>query len=436
MNRIIRSAALPALLALLLSLSGCYSSGGIDQYFSLPQPAEEYLQLQQLIDQEIAAGSEYAAPTRGSFRQSVQLTDLDGDGADEALAFFRGADRTLKINIYYAVGKEYRQVLSIEGEGRAIGSIGFADMDDDGHTDLIVAWQIAAGMNLVSVYSLRNWTGELLLNTDSSEFITGDLNGDGREELLVIRGGSPGMYLADMYTFNSEREPQATSAALSAGIYELRRVRTVKLSGGGPALMVESTLDNGDLVTDLLVCREGSLINLTMNRGTGVSETRRSYSLIYSQDIDGDGITEIPHPNQLYSQGEEVHWSIAWYRYDPYGRAVIALTTYHCVPDGWYFILPSGWETGLTVRRDDSIPGERAVILSRLGTDGSVNDLLTIYTITGENRSDRARLEGRFILLEDSATVYAAQIPNDSIAQDAVIRRFNRIFTEWSPGSV
>ena len=188
MRRFSRSAALLALLALLLSLCGCSASGGIEQYFSLPQPAEEYLQLQQLIEQEIAAGSEYAAPVSGSYRQSVQLTDLDGDGADEALVFLRDASRNLKINIYYAVGKEYRQVLSVEGEGRAIGSIDFADMDCDGHTDLLVAWQIAPGMNLLSVYSLRNWTGELLLSTDSSEFLTGDLNSDGREDLLVIRG--------------------------------------------------------------------------------------------------------------------------------------------------------------------------------------------------------------------------------------------------------
>ena len=436
MRRFFRRAAVPVLLALLLSLCGCSASGGIDQYFSLPQPAEEYLQLQQLIDQEIAAGSEYAAPVRGSYRQSVQLTDLDGDGIDEALVFLRDVNRNLKINIYYAVAKEYRQVLSVEGEGRAIGSIDFADMDCDGHTDLLVAWQIAAGMNLLSVYSLRNWTGELLLSTDSSEFLTGDLNSDGREDLLVIRGGNPGMVLADMYTFSSDREPQAASAALSAGIYELRRLRMVKLSGGTPSLMVESSLDNGDLVTDLLVCREGSLINLTLNRGTGVSETRRSYSLIYAQDIDGDGVTEIPHPRQLYSQGNEVYWSIAWYRYDSFGRASITANTYHCVSDGWYFVLPVGWETGLTVRRDDSIPGERAVILSRLGTDGNVNDLLIIYTITGENRSDRAKLGDRFILLEDNATIYAAQVLDDSLTQEATAARFNRIFTEWSSGSV
>ena len=63
MKKIARPTALLIAAAVLLTLSGCYS-GSIDQYFSLPQPSEEYRQLQGLIDQEIDAGSEYAAPTR------------------------------------------------------------------------------------------------------------------------------------------------------------------------------------------------------------------------------------------------------------------------------------------------------------------------------------------------------------------------------------
>lgn len=434
MKRFARPTALLIAAAVLLSLSGCYS-GGIDQYFSLPQPAEEYLQLQQLIDQEIAAGSEYAAPLRGNYRQSVQLADLDNDGVDEALVFFRDKDGNLKIIIFIVVGREYRQVLTIQGEGRSIGSIDFADMNADGKPDLIVAWQIAAGMNLLSVYSLVNWTGELLLSTDSTEFLAGDLNSDGRQELLVLRGVISGAYVADMYTFPPEREPQATSAALSSGINALRRLRLGELSDGTPCLLVESAMDNGDLVSDLLVSREGSLINLTMNRSTGVSETRRSYSLIYSQDIDGDGVIEVPHPQQLYSQGGEVFWSIAWYRYDSYGRASTAMTTYHCVSDGWFLVLPQGWEIGLTVRREDSVPGERAVVISRIGTDGVVHDLVKFYTITGENRTDRARIENRHVLLEEPATIYAAELLDPGVDLAAVQSRFFRIYSEWSASS-
>ena len=272
--------------------------------------------------------------------------------------------------------------------------------------------------------------------TDSAEFVTGDINRDGCDELLNLRAANSTTYLVDQYTFPLGQEPQATSAALSAGISALQRLRMVTLAGDAPALLAESTLTTGDLVSDLFVCRDGSLINLTMNRTTQISETRRSYSLVYAQDIDGDGSTEIPHPQQLYSRGDEVFWSIAWFRYDASGRASTIMTTYHCVTDNWYLVLPSGWDVGLTVRRDDSVSGERAVILSRLRSDGSLEDYVAVYAITGENRYERARLDNRFLLQEEGTTVYAAKLLDGKTDENTIRSRFHVIYTDWSSGSV
>ena len=435
MKRFVRPGAFLLLAALLFCLSGCYS-GNIDQYFSLPMASEEYRQLQSLIDEELASGSEYAAPIHGSYRQSVQLSDVDGDGADEALAFFRDAAKNPKINIYDSENGEYRLALSISGEGSSIGRIDYADLTGDGQKELLVSWQISSGLSVLGVYSLAGWSGDVLLSTDSAEFVTGDINRDGCDELLNLRAANSTTYLVDQYTFPLGQEPQATSAALSAGISALQRLRMVTLAGDATALLAESTLTTGDLVSDLFVCRDGSLINLTMNRTTQISETRRSYSLVFAQDIDGDGSTEIPHPQQLYSRGDEVFWSIAWFRYDASGRASTIMTTYHCVTDNWYLVLPSGWDVGLTVRRDDSVSGERAVILSRLRSDGSLEDYVAIYAITGENRYERARLDNRFLLQEEGTTVYAAKILDGKTDENTIRSRFHVIYTDWSSGSV
>ena len=174
MKRFVRPGAVLLLAALLFCLSGCYS-GNIDQYFSLPMASEEYRQLQSLIDEELASGSEYAAPTHGSYRQSVQLSDVDGDGADEALAFFRDAAKNPRINIYDSENGEYRLVLSLSGEGSSIGRIDYADLTGDGRKELLVSWQISAGVSVLSVYSLAGWSGNALLSTDSTEFVTGDI---------------------------------------------------------------------------------------------------------------------------------------------------------------------------------------------------------------------------------------------------------------------
>lgn len=435
MKRFVRPGAFLLLAALLFCLSGCYS-GNIDQYFSLPMASEEYQQLQSLIDEELASGSEYAAPTHGSYRQSVQLSDVDGDGVDEALAFFRDGGKNPKINIYSSENGEYQLVLSLSGEGSSIGRIDYADLTGDGQKELLVSWQISSGVSVLSVYSLSGWSGDTLLSTDSAEFVTGDINRDGCDELLNLRAANSTTYLIDQYTFALGQEPQATSAALSTGIASLQRLRMITLAGDAPALLAESTLMTGDLVSDLFVCRDGSLINLTMNRSTQVSETRRSYSLVYAQDIDGDGCTEIPHPQQLYSRGDEVFWSIAWFRYDASGRASTVMTTYHCVTDNWYLVLPSGWDVGLTVQRDDSVSGERAVILSRLRSDGSLENYVAIYAITGENRYERAKLENRFLLQEEGTTVYAAEILDGKTDENTIRSRFHVIYTDWSSGSV
>ena len=435
MKRFVRPGAFLLLAALLFCLSGCYS-GNIDQYFSLPMASEEYQQLQSLIDEELASGSEYAAPTHGSYRQSVQLSDVDGDGVDEALAFFRDGGKNPKINIYSSENGEYQLVLSLSGEGSSIGRIDYADLTGDGQKELLVSWQISSGVSVLSVYSLSGWSGDTLLSTDCAEFVTGDINRDGCDELLNLRAANSTTYLIDQYTFALGQEPQATSAALSTGIASLQRLRMITLAGDAPALLAESTLTTGDLVSDLFVCRDGSLINLTMNRSTQISETRRSYSLVYAQDIDGDGCTEIPHPQQLYSRGDEVFWSIAWFRYDASGRASTVMTTYHCVTDNWYLVLPSGWDVGLTVQRDDSVSGERAVILSRLRSDGSLENYVAIYAITGENRYERAKLENRFLLQEEGTTVYAAEILDGKTDENTIRSRFHVIYTDWSSGSV
>jgi len=418
---------------LTLTLSGCYS-GNIEQYFSLPQPADEFLQLQEMIDQEIAQGSEYAAPTGGSYRQSVQLYDLDANGNDEALAFFRDSDQNLKVNIYALHGKDYRPILTLRGEGTSIGSIEYADLDGDNRPELLVAWQISAGMRMLTVYDLSGWGGDTLLTSDCSEFLIYDLDQNGRNELLVLRQTSTGVYVADMHRFEKNSDPTMVSVRLSADITTLQEIRTVTIEQDHPALLVESGCDNGDLISDLVTVYNGTLTNLTSDAGNGSSLTRRSYS-IYATDIDGDKATEIPSPNQLYSQAEGTFWSVTWKNISPDGSISKGLTTYHSLADGWYFVLPSGWEAGLTIRRDDSLSGERSVIISRLNADGSINDMLILYTISGDNRVNRASQDGRFILTQDDSLVYAAKILN-GITEDDVKNNFHIIYSEWGNGPV
>ena len=80
---------LMALLLCLTGLSGCVFSS-VEEMYALPKSSEAYVNLQAKINTE-KGNAEYIAPLSGENRQTIQLVDVDGDGVQEAVAFFRDA---------------------------------------------------------------------------------------------------------------------------------------------------------------------------------------------------------------------------------------------------------------------------------------------------------------------------------------------------------
>ena len=68
-----------SLLLAVLILSGC-GMRTVHELYQLPKRSEEYNNLQSAID-SVMNGLEYCAPLFGQHLQTVQMADLDGDGA-------------------------------------------------------------------------------------------------------------------------------------------------------------------------------------------------------------------------------------------------------------------------------------------------------------------------------------------------------------------
>lgn len=422
-------------IASMLLLSGCAFLSVGDMY-SLPQPSEEYLQLQELIDLELSGGSEFAAPTSGSYRQSVQLYDLDGDGSSEAIAFLRGADQSPKICIYRITGGDYALALTISGDGTAVGNVEYADLNGDGGTELIVAWQMGSGFRMLNVYSLSGWESSVLLTADCTEFRAIDLNGDGITEIASLRHDGPESGSVDLHRLGADNEMHTLTAPLSEGITSVDRLRAGYLTASVYGLFVEGSMESGELLTDIFTYDGEDFKNIALD-GSGVSVARRAYPM-YSSDIDGDGCLEVPSARILHSQSESssTFWAFDWYSFGATGERQYKLSTYHS-SDGWYLILPDSVKDSLTVRRESSASGERMVVLSVYDQPGGeVRDFLVIYTLTGENRHDRAQLDGRFLLLESDSTAYAAKLLFSDLSREDIMSRFRLAYTEWFTGAL
>lgn len=452
MRRICRGLLLAAMLLAVLALSGCSMpklTFNPQELYSLPTLPAKYTELNKLLSAILEDGAEYAAPTAGTDIQPVQLVDLDGDGRSEAVAFFRdpAAEKPLKIYIFTADGDSYRQTGLIEGSGTAIYSINYQDLDGDGRLELAVGWKAAVNLQVLEVYALRPAGPELLLSTNYVKYTTEDLNQDQRQELVVLRADDEGESIADYYSWQEDGTlaPQS-SARISATMAELSqqgRVTKGLLRGEVPAIFVTGVTELSRAITDILAVRNGELSNIVLSETTGVSGEIAPYCSLYPTDINGDGLTEVPHPTQLSApaDGEGTYRQIDWLSYDEAGTWETVLRTYHDLEDGWYLQLPETWDGQIYVARATA-PNEAAVTFYVRKSGGETPEpFLRITAITGASREVKAVRGNRFILSRrQPETIYTAELLDANsrwaygVTADEVRSAFSLIMPEWTAG--
>lgn len=402
-----------------LLLAGCMMSASVDDLYALPQLPGEYTALRTRLSEILALGAEYSAPQTGANLPPVQLVDLDGDGVDEALAFFRisSEERPLKIYIFRAEGDGYQQAAVIDGSGTAIHSVRYEDMDGDGVREILVSCQVSAEVRTIAVYSVKNLEPAPLVRTSYARYEVVDLDGDDSQELVVLRSDDTegGLSLADYYDWDSEKSglQLQSTARLSAPVASLQGMQTGRLREGETAVFVTSRVsgasDASNVVTDILMYRRPELVNIVLSEDTGVSTEISRYlsSQIYPTDITGNGATAVPRPARLVSDSKESeYWKIYWRYYDTDGSGEMEALTYHNTADGWYFLIPEDWDGHFTVRQVNASAAVHATEFYSV-RGGSVGDkLLTIYTLTGTDREVQAGKPDRKMLRTRGETLY------------------------------
>ncbi len=438
--------ALAAALLLSLSLGGC---GGFnfefnpEELYALPELPAKYTELNARLNAILEDGAEYAAPTSGANIQPVQLTDLDGDGQQEAVAFFRKAEdeKPLKIYIFSAKEDSYEQSAVIEGSGASVYSVVYTDLDGDGRTEIIVGWRVNAELQALSVYALdAAGPQELLRSVSYVRYASIDLDGDGLRELVVLHADEEGDGVADCYDWRKGALAPQSPARISVTMAELSqqgRLTTGTLKGGTPALFVTGVTEQSGAVTDILALRNGELTNIVLSEATGVSGEIAPFYGLYPKDINGDGWTEVPAPSS--SDGAPPFHRIDWRAFGLDGAGEAAASTYHCVEDGWYLQLPEAWVGRVETERS-GVGGDASVTFYMLNEEG-VRDaaILRITALTGTGREIRAARGSRFPLSRQSDVIYTAELPeippwDQAMTAEEVRGAFSLIAREWIPG--
>lgn len=432
-----------AMLFLLTALlfGGC-TMRTVEQMYALPKRSEEFNEMQSAIDTAMY-GMTYASPQSGENRQTVQMADLNGDGMDEIIVFAKGAtEKPLQVLIFTQdENGRVRTMETIGSNGLAFEQVEYVDFDNQPGCELVVGIRVSDQIQRsVSVYTFQNNDAELMLLNGYTKFITCDLDGNGLSELMVFRQGEVETERATavLYQTQNNRIERSVELSLSHGAEDIYRIMQGKLQSGNSAVYVASASDTDAMVTDVLTLQSGRFVNLTFSGevDTSIPTLRNFY--VYSDDIDGDGIVEIPttvtmKPLSSWQNEEDRHF-LRWYSLDENGWEYNKLFTFHNFMGGWYLQLHSSWASRITVEQNDGV--YRFYLWDE--SYQVATSLFTLYVFNGSNRDEEAVKDGRFALYRTEGIAYAASLnaaaAEYDITEDYLIESFQLIRQDWQTG--
>lgn len=298
---------------MLFTLTGCAAFGGdVEGQLRPPKAVGEQGQIEEALRDYIAStltqeNCVMKYPASGEYRSAFVVEDLDGDGTDEALAFYRlGAENsTTHINLLRQENGRWYSVHDYESTASDIESVCFGDMDGDGMQELFICWDMYSSRTYqLSLYMLGADRVTERFTGTCAQVTVGDLTGDGRDDCLSFNMDTDGLS-ATLWEMRDGVMEQRGHTVVDSTVLKLDDVAILPLSETEKGVFLDYT-KSAELIQTALIRWDGNrlLTPLYPNETEKGTQTLRPAN-ISSGDVDGDGVWEWPTCERLTGYEEE-----------------------------------------------------------------------------------------------------------------------------------
>ena len=297
-------------LLLCLCLSGCsFSMLDAQNLMAPPKANADQQSIHQLLQGDRTEMT-LVYPKNGEYRSAIITKDFTGDGSKDALGFYALEDRSVAVQFLLKDGDAWRTAGTFQNTATQVDRVCFADLNGDGRQDVLIGWGSTAGTTgrtaAVSAYLFSE--GEITeypLGTYGEMAVT-DFDGDGVNEVFTIdkylppegEEGEASPAMARVYRFVDGQVRAVASAEADNSITNYTALSFGKLSAQLPGVAVDGAKADGSMTTQLFFFDgQGSLQNLPEGvNGENYQNpfSRPSTTSFTCRDINEDGILEFP----------------------------------------------------------------------------------------------------------------------------------------------
>ena len=372
--------------ALVLCLCGCDTfSINTEKLITPPKLTGSMYPIGEALANSVGGEYQLKYPQSGEYRSAIILNDVDGDGVDEAFAFYSTADdemTNMHINAIRRNGEDYESVAEHSVIAGGIERVEFCDLDSDGTSEILVGWEVyGTSEKQLCVYSLKRKTLPVLLTEKYTGFLCCDLAGRGQKDLFVhLLDTSSMTNTAALFGFESGAAQKKGSCMLDSAVKTALSPVLSKLTTGQPAVYIDEIKGAG-AVTEVVFFSGGELKNPLLDRENNIENTRTlRASAIICKDVDSDLVLEIPVATNLpdASGADEMMFYTNWCGFDGENLIIKLITVVNSI-DGYYLEIPEKLAGQLAVHKDTA--NHRRVFYGYDKETGEITEILATVRV-------------------------------------------------------
>ena len=168
-QKLFRIIALVSVVTMLLVSSGCsgFNFFSVESLLSPPSLSGKNGEVQDAFNKLVNGKNiKLKTPSKGDYKSSFVLYDIDSNGDDEALVFY--TDNTLDASVRMAVLECVNDVwvlsADIKGTGSGVYDVNFRDLNGDGFVEVFVNWTLldSKTTRMLSVFDVQRGENGIL----------------------------------------------------------------------------------------------------------------------------------------------------------------------------------------------------------------------------------------------------------------------------------